>query len=81
MKRPFQQLGSVIAVTAGFTVAYMMSILAELPIPWVFTLLVAAMVATVWMVIRILKDPYFTDKSFDDYFYQDREDIRRNGKE
>jgi len=28
-----------------------------------------------------LTDPYSTDKTFDDYFYQDREDLRRNGKE
>jgi len=48
---------------------------------WILGLLFCSMVATVWMAIRILKDPYSTVKSFDDYFCQDREDIRRVGKE
>jgi hypothetical protein len=75
------RLGGVIAVAAGVTVVYMLSILGGLPVVWIFSLLLAAMIATVWMVIRILKDSCSTDKTFDDYFYQDREDIRRNGKE
>ena len=74
-------MGEVISVTAGVTFLYLMSILCGLPVTWIFSLLMLSMAATVWMVIRILKDPYSTDKTFDDYFYQDREDIRRNGKE
>jgi len=41
----------------------------------------SSVVTWVWMAVRILKDPNFTGKTFDDYFYQDREDICRNEKE
>ena len=58
-----------------------MSILFGLPLVSILGLLLSFMVASVWMVIRILKDPYTTDKTFDEYLYQDRPDIRRNGKE
>ena len=34
--------------------------------------------AFIWMVIRILKDGEPSTKSFDDYFYEDREDLKRN---
>jgi hypothetical protein len=47
----------------------------------ILVLYLSAAAATLWMAFRILTDPYSTDKTFDDYFYQDREDLRRNGKE
>ena len=81
MKHHWLALESVIAVATGVAVIYMMSVLFELPVQWISGLFLSSMAATVWMVIRILKDPYSTDKTFDEYFYQDREDIRRNGKE
>jgi hypothetical protein len=68
-------------VTASVTFIYVMSLLFGLPFVWILGLLFSSMVATVWMVLRILKDPYSTDKTFDLYFYQDRPDLRRNGKE
>jgi hypothetical protein len=80
-KPPWLGLGSVIVVAANATMIYLMSILFGLPLGWILGLLLSSMVAAVWMVIRILKDPYSTDKVFDEYFYQDRPDIRRNGKE
>ena len=42
-------------------------------------LFVVLHVLTVWMVIAILKQPYQTDKTFDEYFYQDKV-IKRNFK-
>jgi hypothetical protein len=81
MKHYWLDLKSVIGVTGGVTVQYMISLLFDFPAGWILVLLFCSMVAIVWMAIRILKDPYSTDKSFDDYFYQDREDIRRIGKE
>jgi hypothetical protein len=39
------------------------------------------MAALVWITIRILKDPYTTTKTLDEYFCQDRDDIRRNGRQ
>jgi hypothetical protein len=80
-KSPWLMLVSVIVVTASVAMIYMMSILSGLPFGWILGLLLLSMVTTVWMVIRILKDPYSTDKTFDEYFYQDRPDLRRNGKE
>jgi hypothetical protein len=53
----------------------------EMPLEIMLALLGLTFVAHVWMVIRILKDPYSTDKTFDEFFYQDREDLRRNGNE
>jgi len=60
---------------------YMLSILFGLPFVWILALCISAMMATGWMVIRILKYPNSTDKTFDKYFYEDRPDLRRNGKE
>ncbi|HXI73183.1 MAG TPA: hypothetical protein VNN22_22830 [Verrucomicrobiae bacterium] len=56
-----------------------MSIPVGLPFKWIFALCWSSIVAWVWMTIRILKDPYSTNRSFDEYFYQDREDICCNG--
>jgi hypothetical protein len=58
-------------------VAYLAGILLDLPFPAILALLGLCFVANVWMVIRILKDPYSTEKTFDEYFYEDREDLRR----
>jgi len=49
-------------------VIYMASILIELPFKWTFALCWSSIVTWVWMVIRILKDPYSTGKTFDEYF-------------
>ena len=73
-------LGPVIGVTTSIVLFYMMSILFRLPLGWIFGLLLSSMAATVWMVVCILKDSYTTDKTFEE-FYQDRPDLRRNGKE
>ena len=83
-KPPWLALGPVIAGVASITMIYLMSIVFGPPSEWILGLVLSSMVATVWMVIRIiriLKDPYSTDQTFDEYFYQDRSDIRRNGKE
>jgi len=80
-EHPRANLGWVIGVAAGVTLMYMTTILLDLGLEWIFGLWLASSAALLWMVIRILKDPYSTDKTFDDYFYQDREGIRRNGKE
>jgi len=81
MKHHWFDLETVIAVAAGFTVLYMMSILFDQALGLILGLYLSATVATLWMVIRILKDPYSTEKTFDEYFYQDRDDIRRTGSE
>lgn len=40
-------------------------------------LFLALHVLTIWMVIAILRQPYHTDKTFNEYFYQDKS-IKRN---
>jgi hypothetical protein len=74
-------LGPVVAVATAIVLIYQLSLLVGVPDGMILGLAFSAMLATVWMAIRILKDPYTTDKTFDDYFYQDREDLRRYGKE
>jgi hypothetical protein len=75
---PWQAVGPVIRVTTGIVLFYLMSVLLHLPLGWILGLLLSSILATVWMVIRILKDTHPTDKTFDEYFYQDRPDLRRN---
>jgi hypothetical protein len=36
-------------------------------------------ILTIWMVIRILKDPYEPDMKFEDQFYQDSKIMRSKG--
>jgi uncharacterized membrane protein YqjE len=81
MKDQRLALQSVIGVTAAVTVIYLAGVFLQLNLALVVTLYLLALISTIWMVVRILKDPYSTDKTFDEYFYQDREDIRRVGKE
>jgi hypothetical protein len=62
-------------------VIYLIGIFWRLPTEGILALYGLSITATVWMVIRILKDPWSTNKTFDDYFYQDRPDIRRTKRE
>lgn len=74
-------LKTVISVTAGVAVLYPIGILLEVDFLWLFALFCLALGVTVWMVVRILNDLRSTDKTLDDYFYLDRPDIRRVGRE
>lgn len=80
-KFQYSHLGWVIGVTAIVAFAYLVSIWIEAPAGVVLGLLGLSFMAMAWMAIRILKDPYTTDKTFDQQFYADRDDIRRNGAE
>jgi hypothetical protein len=75
------RLNSVIIVATSVAVMYLIGILLRVRLEWVYALYGLAVGACVWMTLRILRDPWSTDKTFDDYFYQDRPDIRRVGKE
>lgn len=55
---------------------YLMSVLAQSRADVVFGLFALSIAATAWMTIRVLKDPHSTKKTFEDQFYQDRDDIR-----
>jgi hypothetical protein len=79
MKHQRTSLGTVIGSTAVISLIYMVSVVLGLPAAIIWGLLGVACVATLWMVIRILKHPHITNKSFDDQFYEDRDDLRRRG--
>ncbi len=74
-------LKSVILVVTSVAGVYLLSIMLEAPIALIAGLGLSAFVGIIWMAVRILKDPFSTDKTFEEYFYQDRDDLRRNGKE
>ena len=71
----------VIIATSSVVGAYVVGILLNLPFQWIYALYGLSVGTTIGMTLRILKEPYSTDKTFEDYFYQDRPDIRRVGKE
>ena len=75
------ELNRVVTAATTTVAIYLVGIILNAPLAWICALYGLSLVATIWMTLRILKDPYSTDKSFDDYFYQDRPDIRRVGKE
>ena len=67
----------MIAAATGVVLLYFVGGWVELPIAWIFSLYVLSIGATIWMAIRILKDPYSTDRTFEETFYLDRPDMRR----
>jgi hypothetical protein len=79
MKRQRTSLGAVIGSTTVISLIYVMSVLIGLNDTIILGLLGVACIAIVWMVVRILKDPHATSKTFDDQFYEDRDDLRRCG--
>ena len=76
MKRPFLKLETTILAGGAIVVVYLLSILFELRLALILGGFLLSIAATLWIVYRILRDPYSTDKTFDDYFYSDRDDLR-----
>jgi len=81
MKSDGLSLQKVIMAAGVISVFYLLAIMLGLPIQLIFSLLFSALMAIVWMALRILKDPYSMNKTFDEYYYQDREDLRCSGEE
>lgn len=75
MKKSGPRLEAVIGIAAACAIICGLSIVFGFPIQVIFSLCLTAMIALIWMTIRILKDPFTTTKTFDEFFYQDREDI------
>lgn len=69
----------VIIVVTGVAVTYLIGVSLNLRLEWIYALYGLAVGACIWMTIRILRDPWSTHKTFDDYFYEDRPDIRCGG--
>ncbi len=78
MKSRRSSLESVVGLTASINVIYLLSVVFEATTPVVFGLAALSLSTMVWMAVAILKDPYSTDKTFEEQFYHDRDDIRRN---
>lgn len=62
-------LKSVILVVTSVAGVYLLSIMLEAPIALIAGLGLSAFVGIIWMAVRILKDPFSTDKTFEEYFY------------
>ena len=58
--------------------AYTISTQLNVNYSFIFFLFVLMHVAFIWMVIKILKDGEASKKSFDEFFYEDREDLKRS---
>lgn len=70
-------LESIIGTVAGATVLYLMGVLFKVPGTLIFSAMLCLMFAIAWMAIKILKDAWSTQKTFDEFFYEDRGDLRR----
>jgi hypothetical protein len=81
MTRSGLGLKSVIAASAGIIAIYMASLVTEASPQWIFELWLLPMVALVWMRIKKSERSLHDLQNLRRIFYQDREDIRRNGKE
>jgi len=75
------KLNSVIILATSVAVIYLIGIMLQLRLEWLYALYGLAVGVCIWMALRILRDPWSTDQTFDDYFYQDRLDIRGVGLE
>lgn len=80
IKRPPWGIGRLIGITAMVTAAFLASLALAERADVIFGLLGLVFTATVWMVIRILKAPYCPHQTFDEQFYQDRDDLRRTAR-
>jgi hypothetical protein len=69
----------VLNLTSAVAAVYLVAILVFPHPALAFGLCGLAVAATAWMALRILNDPWSTDKTFDDQFYLDRDDLRRSG--
>jgi len=78
--RCFLKLNSVIILATSVAATYLIAISLNVRLEWVYALYGLSVGACIWMTLSILTDPWSTAKTFDDYFYQDRPDIRRVGK-
>ena len=61
---------ALVGITTLLLVTLVIMVSMDLPFNWVFYMTVLGQVFVVWMVFRVLKDDYQTDRTFDD-FYED----------
>jgi len=66
-----QNLYKPIGITTLILVFYLISVYTNMVFAIVFMLFLMLNFFTIWMVIRILKDGQPSQKTFDDYWYED----------
>lgn len=67
-----KSLKVLIYVVTLFVVFYTITTQLTVPFPFVFLLFLASQALLLYMIWRILRDPYKTEKVFDDW-YEDKE--------
>ncbi len=60
-----------VAITTLILVFYLISVYSNMVFAVVFMLFLMLNFFTIWMVIRVLKDGQPSQKTFDDYWYED----------
>ncbi len=73
------KLPPAVHITSIVVAFYCIGFLFEFPFMLLFITSLILPVLTIWMVIRILKDPHETDMKFEDQFYQDSKIMRNKG--
>lgn len=68
---------AIAVVTAVLCIYCFLTTFEKVSFTFISFLFIALHFLLIWMVIRILKEPFKTEKTFDKYFYQDKE-MKRN---
>lgn len=66
-----KSLASCISLTTGVVIIYVVTSTLPVGFPVVFWLFLLSQGLLIWMVIRILKDPGKSTKTFETHFYED----------
>jgi hypothetical protein len=68
---------TAVGIASGYLLLYALSILFNFPFGFIEWLFFLSPLFVIGMVIIVLNDDYESMRTFDEYFYQDK-DIRRN---
>jgi threonine/homoserine/homoserine lactone efflux protein len=66
-----RSLGSCISLTTGVVVIYVVVSTLPVAFPIVFWLFLLSQALLIWMVVRILKAPRTSTRTFETHFYED----------
>ncbi|MEM7548915.1 MAG: hypothetical protein AAF363_04540 [Bacteroidota bacterium] len=72
------QLSKAVLIVSSVLVIYLISISFQFSFSWIFLLFITLHFLLVWLVIKILKDPNPSTKTFERYFYEDESYQRNN---
>ena len=66
-----KSLGACISLTTGVVIIYVVMSTLPIAFPIVFWLFLLSQGMLIWMVVRILKDPRKSTRTFETHFYED----------